>query len=85
MKRRPNDSAGLLPPTAMRAGKDRLVRRYAVDRARRDNGGNRTEPAAFATNQQRVTGITALDRPAQITERLVRIGVSDQAPQPQSP
>lgn len=85
MNRRHDDSAGLLPPTAMRAGKDRLVRRYAVDRARGHNDGNRAEPAAFATNQRRVTGITALDQPAQITERLAQIGVSDQAAQPQSP
>lgn len=85
MNRRHDDSAGMLPPTAMRAGKDRLVRRNAVDRPQRDNDGNRAEPHAFATNQQRVTGITALDQPAPINERLVRIGVSDQAPQPQSP
>jgi len=85
MNRRHDDSAGMLPPTVMRAGKDRLVRRYAVDRAGRHNDGNRAEPHALATNQQRVTGITVLDQPAHITERLVRIGVSDQAPQPQSP
>jgi hypothetical protein len=85
MNRRHDDSAGVLPPTAMRAGKDRLVRQYTVDRARGRNDGHRVEPAAFATNQRCVTSITALDQPAQITERLVQIGVSAQAAQPQSP
>jgi hypothetical protein len=69
----------------MRAGMDRLVHRYTVDRSRGQNDANKAEPATFATNQRRVAGITALDQPAQITERFVQIGVSDQPAQLQSP
>lgn len=85
MNRRHDDSAGLLPPTAMRAGKDGLVHRYTMDRAGGHNDANEAEPATFATNQRRVAGITALDQPTQITERFVQIAVSDQAAQPLSP
>jgi len=85
MNRRHDNNAGLPPPAAMHAGKDRLVHRSTVDRARGNNDGNKAEPATLATNQRCVAGIIALDQPAQITERFVQVGLSDQAAQPQSP
>ncbi len=71
MNRHHDNSAGLLPPTAMRAGMHRLVHRCTVDRARRHNDANTAEPATFSTNQRRGADITALVRLAQITEWFV--------------
>ena len=85
MNRQHPDSAGLPTPTAMRPGEDRFVRRHTVDRVRRQNRGNVTEPAGTDTHHRAATGITALDQAAPIVVRHVQIGVSDQAAQQQSP
>jgi len=85
MSNRKRDTTGLRTPDVIRAGQDRVVHQTTVDPIRPHGGDTGTEPAASAPHCRLAASRAALGSPAECAPQHARLGVSDQAAQPQSP